>query len=173
MAKKENSEALRKLALQYRSLTLEKYKLTINELETRLKAMSGYAKNGEVSNCNALLRQFRADYENFNVLSEEMFVNVVLNHGLLVNVIKAFDKSAIDERDSHLLSTDKALDIALQRQERQGKLHKMSIEELLKIAINNEELEIELLKIKIDYNKKTLGDTAINSYQAKVVSLDW
>lgn len=162
MAKKTISEDLINKALEYRALTLEKYKITIEELESRRQTLidsaDTKAQKQELKACSEMISQIRKDIENMQSISDEMFVDVVLEKGLLLNVSQAFDKEKIEKRESSFVSSEQALDIALKRQERKNLYRKMSIEELLEIVMGNEKLEIEILKAKIAHNKKRLSE---------------
>ena len=163
MAKQIINEELKKKALEYRELTFEKYNQTIAELESRKQALllepSSKKQKQELKSCEEMISRFRTDVENIKAISEEMFVQVVLDRELLLNVITAFDQGKIEKRESSVIPVEKALEIAEQRKTRKSKYRKMSIDELLDVVMDNERLEIELLRIKEKYNLSK-GDKA-------------
>ena len=162
MAKKIIGEDLKKKALEYRALALEKYKTTIEELESRRQTLidnaETKAQKQELRTCSEMISQIKKDIENMQAIPEDMFVDVILEKGLLLNVIQAFDKEKIEKRESAFVSSEQASEIAQKRQERKILYRKMSIEELLDVVMGNEKLEIEILKTKIAQNKKRLGE---------------
>ena len=163
MAKKVVSEDMRKKALEYRALTLEKFKATIQELETRKEALldgvSSKAQQKEIRDCYELISQIKEEVKNVSAIPDDMFVNVVSDRDLLLNVLFAFDQSKIEQRESHLISQERAAEIAAKRQERKKTCRKMSVEELLDLVMDNERLETEILRIKIAHNQKSLQET--------------
>ena len=162
MAKQIINEELNKKALEYRELTFEKYNQTIAELESRKQALllepSSKKQKQELKSCEEMISRFRKDVENIRAVSEEMFVQVVLDRGLLLNVIDAFDQGKIEKREASVIPAERALEIAEQRKTRKSKYRKMSIEELLDVVMDNERLEIELLKIKIAQGQTLLTE---------------
>ena len=169
MAKQIINEELKKKALEYRELTFEKYNQTIAELESRKQALllesSSKEQKQELKSCEEMISRFRTDVENIKAISQEMFVQVVLDRELLLNVITAFDQGKIEKRESSVIPVEKALEIAEQRKTRKSKYRKMSIDELLDVVMDNERLEIELLRIKEKYNLSK-GDKAQNAEPA-------
>ncbi len=162
MANKVINESVRSKALEYRTLNIEKYKQLVAELETRLevlKAMTASkAQKREIQICTESLAQAKTDYKNVLKLSEEIFVKVVSERGLMLNVVNNFDSGKIERRESHVLSPEKAEEIVAQREARKSLYKKMSLEELLDVAMSNEQLEIEILKTKIALNQKGLSE---------------
>ena len=162
MTKQIISENLKKKALEYRELPFEKYNQTIKELEARkqflLTEPSSKAQKQNLKKCVEMISQFKTDVENMKVVSEEMFINVVLDKGLLLNVIDAFDQGKIEKREAGVIPAERAFEIAEQRKTRRSKYRKMSIEELLGVVMDNERLEIELMKIKIAQNQSKLAE---------------
>ena len=166
MAKQNFSEDLIALALQYREVTLEKYSLLIQELQSQrpsLEAISDKIKRlKELKKCDDKINQTKEMYENFKTIAPETFVKTVLVRDLLINVIKNFDKGEIEKRENELITGDLAKDIANDRQARKGQYKNMTLEQLLTTAIGNEQLESEILKVKI-YNNKNAGSLSQQS----------
>lgn len=157
---KNINEETRKKALEYRALTFEKYNQTIKELEARKKALIASEDSKEqrhaIKSCNESIAQIKFEIENINAIPEDMFLKVVLERDLLLNVIFAFDQGKIEKREAHLISSEKAAEIEMKRQERKKTCRKMSIEELLDEVMSNEKLEIEILKLKTAQYQRSL-----------------
>ena len=162
MAKQVISESLKQKALEYRKLTIEKYEHTIKELETRIEILRDVADSEQIINeikvCQKMLAQFKADLENVKVISEKMFVDVVLDRELLLNVLNAFDKNKQKQTEKASPEKGSGNQGSLERKQRKSALSKMSVEELLDEVMSNERFEIEFLKLKVAENQRMLTD---------------
>lgn len=156
------SEELIKKALKYKALNVQKYQETVQELMTRremLRANAQSKKNIEaLIYCEELLSRASADLKNVSAVSDEMFIKVVMERSLLLNVVRAFDNEKIERRASEVFSEERVKEIVAKRDARKPLYKKMSLEELLDVAMENESLEIEILKAKILANKKGSGE---------------
>ncbi len=159
MAKKIISEDARKKALEYRALTFEKYNNEVEELEAKKQLLivmdDSKQQRKEIKACCDRIAQIKLEVENIGAIPEDMFLKVILERDLLLNVIFAFDQGKIEKREAHLISSEKAEEIEMKRQERKKTCRKMSVEELLDEVISNEKLEIEILKIKTAHHQRT------------------
>lgn len=160
------SEELRKKALEYRALTIEKYKYAIQELEKRLELFSFYGRlesqKKEQQNCERMLKQYRKDFENFTSIPEEMCASVLLDSPLLIGVICAYEK----EKNRNELKQKSLLERMSDSTRRVTELSAKPLEELLSIAMENDRLEIEELKLKIADHEKRLNYYENTSFEA-------
>lgn len=161
MANKVISEDLKRKALAYKDLNIEKYQMKLAELKTRREALRANAQSKKaiqaLVQCDELVKDATKELTSVIAVSDEMFVKVVLERSLLLNVIRAFDSGKIEKTAAEVLPEERVKEIIAQREERKSSYKQMSIEELLDVVMENERLEIEIFRAKALKNKKNSG----------------